>query len=295
MLTPRLVQLVRRAGAAAIAAAAPLRAQPPAPPVPAPHGAAHGASAPAAGAPEPTMGVHGMLVAGGDPEGRVLLSHLPLYRPPHDRQLLVVARLVGPAAARYAADRARSGERVYTIEPERFPLARLARAGAGDGVRFRATLYRGHFERGGTPIARDVEVAVERVLVSRAVEATPAAAAPAGRAYPGYLLRLGDDLLLAHRVGGAPSYDQVVVLVADGAVPAHPLLRAAREGAVEVVVLPGTGAPGGADGPLAEAAAVRLAAAAPGAAAAPALRARVRRQLYLEHDDLAPPRPAAPR
>jgi hypothetical protein len=306
MFSPRLVRTVRRAGAAALAAAAlaaPLRAQSPAaapPPPAAPHAGPHAGphAPPAAAAADPTMGVHGMLVAGGDPDGRVLLSHLPLYRPPHDRQLLVVARLGGPAAARYAADRARSGERVYTIEPERFPLARLARAGAGGGVRFRATLYRGHFERGGTPIARDVDVAVERVLVSRPVEATPAAAAAGGSGYPGYLLRLGDDVLLAHRVGGAPSYDQVLVLAperAAGAGAAHPLLRAARDGAVEVAVLPDGAARG--DGPLAEGAAVRLAAAdaAPGAGAPPALRARVRRQLSLEHDDLAPPRPAAPR
>jgi hypothetical protein len=285
----------------------------------------HTDAPPAASAAEPTVGVHGMLVLGRARSGRVLLSHLPLYRTPHDRQLLVVARLHGgrPTAAATAtgasAEAARARAGVHTLEPERFPLARLTPAdGQGTPVRFRGTLYRGHFERGGTPVLRDATVEVERVLVSETLTrddpATPRRVRQAARRrYPAYLVWLDDELFLVHRIGAAPSFDQIVQLApptAGSTGPAASLLRAAREGAVPVVVRRERRAPGAArarpavagSSPLRVGEVVRLAVAPGHPLAAPdtvptaALRAsglRVIGAPYLEFDDLR--RPTTPR
>lgn len=155
-----------------------------------------------------TMGVHGMLMFGSD---AVFLSHLPLYRAPHDWQMILQARLVDedgadPMAA-YVADRRSSGERVYTLEPERFAHAILADSAAAP-VRFRGTVFRGHFERGGTPILRDVLVEVTRVVVRRRLDA---AEADAGE---GRFLLFGTngETYLAHQVAGAPDFDQVIAV-----------------------------------------------------------------------------------
>lgn len=197
-----------------------------------------------ASAPE-TDGVHGMLLFG---EKQLYLSHLPLYRGPHDWQIIVAARLLvddrGPTAA-YLADRAASGERVYTVEPERFHHAALNAAAAGVPVRFRATVYRGHFERGGTPILRNVVVEVTRVLEQRQLDAAEADAAE------GSFLLFGTpgETYLAHRVAGSPDFDQVVAVE----IPALRVNAPALARSVLVTV------PGHAAGePLREGAEVRL-------------------------------------
>jgi hypothetical protein len=293
---------------AAVAAGA--RAQPP-------HAAAPAAPADRPGAAahaHATMGVHGMFVVGRGDSGRVVLAHLPLYRAPHDRQLLVVARLRGGTptaatggAAGGAAARALAGGGAYTVEPERFPLARLWPVGPS-AVRFRGTLYRGHFERGGHPVLRDVGVEVERVLVSEPLRAAgPTAPRASTAGTPAYLFAVGGELFLAHRIAGAPSFDQVVALDAPAA-GRSPLARRARDGAVPVVVAPegggaaggttgeATGAGAGADRPLHAGARVRI------GDGRRTFRARVAREEYLEFDDLRPPagpgsaaRPAARR
>src|SRR5262249_32526344 len=89
--------------------------------------------------------VHGMLVVG---EQTVFLSHLPLFHPPHNYQVILEATFSKPGSdpqTDYFNDRKRTGTKIYTIEPDPFVLPRLA---AGDPLRsFKANVYRGHFER----------------------------------------------------------------------------------------------------------------------------------------------------
>jgi hypothetical protein len=221
--------------------------------------------------PDSTHGGHGMLLFGGEGEG-VYLSHLPLYSCPHDWQMILRARLVGegeaddPMAA-YLADRRESGEEMYTIDPELFEHSILEAVAEGGPVRFRADVVRGHFERGGTTILEGVTVEVTRVVVRRMLDA--------GEADPEegrYLLfGSGGETFLAHRIAGAPDFDQVVrVELPEEVVSAEDLAAGIP------VTIAGPG-----DRPLRQRARVSVRTDAGGA-----FRARVGEQVYLEFGDL---------
>lgn len=237
------------------------------------HPAAH-AWAAAGDSTDGTQGVHGMLLFG---ETELYLSHLPLYRAPHDWQMILAGRLVPDDRSGrdphdlFLKDLQDSNQSLYTVEPERFPHGALAAAAAGTPVRFRATVYRGHFERGGTPILRDVVVEVTRVIERRRVVAGEADAAE------GRFLLFGDNTFgfLAHRVAGAPDFDQVMMVsIPRGAFSPAELARGIA------VSVPGH--PAGE--PLREAAEVTLR-----TDAGKTVRAVISHQYYLEHGDLAAP------
>lgn len=91
-------------------------------------------------------GVHGMVLF-GEP-GRVFASHLPLYRHPHDWQVVLeLAPADEPGQQQVNALLAAGG--LLTLEPERFDLWRLKPGASAPLSQFQATLYRDHFERGG--------------------------------------------------------------------------------------------------------------------------------------------------
>jgi hypothetical protein len=146
------------------------------------------------------MGVHGMVLFGGP---RQFLSHLPMYHPPHDAQLVLEVRTAGDGLPAAFSDQ------LYTIEPERFGLDSLR---DGTRTRFTATVYRGNFEQGGVPIARGVAFEVVRVVLDR-----PLAAGDAIAAAPEYLaLGQRGAVALVHLLGGAPGFDHVVTARLDG-------------------------------------------------------------------------------
>ena len=147
-------------------------------------------------APQPArMGSHGMVLFGrGD---ALYASHIPMFHPPHDVQLLLQVELAGKGVP---ADFARG---LYTLDPERFDLSQLM---AGKVRTFRAALYRGSFEGGGTVLQKDVTVRVRRVLHAEPLKAdTPAL--PHLR----YLVvGEGSEGYLVHALGRAPDFDQVL-------------------------------------------------------------------------------------
>lgn len=158
--------------------------------------------------------VHGMLVFGTN---AVFLSHLPMFHSPHDYQVLLVARLPEPAAVSLAADRRASDEPVYTLVPRSFSLPLLS---TGTLRAFTADIYRGHFERGGTRILRNVAVRVESVLIFQKLDP----GAPVTKGYFGWLVRDPHPSTPAqyvlHKIGHRGSFDQVVELA--GAAPGSP-------------------------------------------------------------------------
>jgi hypothetical protein len=174
------------------------------------------AAAQAPAAHDATWGTHGMVIFGTRGE---FASHLPTYASPHDWQILLRVSLSADSAtsvvdpgATLAADRASTGEVLYTLEPEQFQHSALA---AGQPASFRATLYRGHFERGGEAIALGVKVRVEQVLHRRKLrvdEADPVA----GRFF---LLSTGEETFLVHRIAGTPDFDQIMVVLTDNPAP----------------------------------------------------------------------------
>jgi hypothetical protein len=157
----------------------------------------------------PEADVHGMLVVG---EKQVFLSHLPMFgHPHHDVQAILSAQFSrdgGDPKQEYADDRRGSGERVYTLEPRLFFLDSIAHHGPGEECMcvFQGNIYRGHFERQGTNILRDVTVTVNRVIQFRRFD--PDASPLPELAY--ILFGAGDECFLGHLVTRPPDFDQVL-------------------------------------------------------------------------------------
>jgi len=153
------------------------------------------------------VGVHGMLFFG---EVTLYLSHLPMFMSMHDHQVILEVSLTATgkdAHAIYRADRRDSGERVYTLVPERFSLQRLG-AGGADALRtFQGTLHRGHFEKPGKEaILEDVRVSVINVIHFRKFD--PNATMLPELQY--LLFGHSGELYLAHWITRPPDFDQVL-------------------------------------------------------------------------------------
>ncbi|TGE24872.1 hypothetical protein E5K00_06640 [Hymenobacter aquaticus] len=205
-------------------------------------------------------GTHGMLVFGTT---RVFASHLPMFHGPHHYQVVLELTLSDSAKAVYQASWQQfPGETVYTLEPEQFVLPEMVRQPRP----FRATLYRGHFERGGTPIARQITVRIKQVLYFEQLN-------PKARPKPAVLLvGQGFEQFLLHRIAGRPDFDQVVQLREQARVG----LRAWTEPLLQLFYTKA------AKQPLQAGQDLLLRPAAGGEVSA----RRVTRSLYLEHDDL---------
>jgi hypothetical protein len=173
----------------------------------------------------PEADIHGMLAVG---EQSVFLSHLPMFgHPHHDIQALLAAHFSqdgGDPQRAYAADRRSSGERTYTLEPERFCLPDLVEhaPGAECLCEFKGAVYRGHFERQGLKLLPDVTVTVDRVIHFR--QFTPDDAPPAELTY--ILFGAGSEHFLAHLITRPPDFDQVIsVRIAPGAITDDELIH----------------------------------------------------------------------
>jgi len=159
-----------------------------------------------------TMGVHGMVIFGG--RDGLFAAHLPLFRAPHDRQIVLRLAVDDPAVDRTVRAELATGA-LWTLEPERFELARLYRH-APDPLRaFRASLYRGHFERGGKVVHKAVPVRVEAVLIDRALD--PAMRPASVATYD--LIGRGDAAFLVKRLDARPDFDHVVAVTANRGAP----------------------------------------------------------------------------
>lgn len=143
---------------------------------------------------------HGMLVFG---ESTVFLSHLPLFHTPHDYQVILEARFTPDDI--YAADRKKSGSAIYTLEPESFVLPDQVQAKKS----FKATLHRGHFERGGEAIAKDITVEIVRVIHFRKLVKGES------RGSDYLLFGRGNETWVAHRIGAPPDFDQIARVTLD--------------------------------------------------------------------------------
>ncbi len=153
------------------------------------------------------MGTHGMVLFGAG--GKLYASHIPMFRRPHDLQLLLSVTLAHPAlkAGRDFSDG------TYTLEPERFDLDALV---DGKLKRFQATIFQGNFEGGGTPVYRDATVKVEAVAHARRLSAEE----PAHEEPRYWVLGQGRSAYLVHALSRAPDFDQVVKVSLAGPVPA---------------------------------------------------------------------------
>ncbi len=156
------------------------------------------------------VAVHGMLLFGGK---TVYLSHLPLFgTTPHRYQVILEVALTkagGDPHADYVQDRLRHpATKFYTFEPELFVLPDL---NPKNQLRssFKGKIFRGHFERTGIAINRDVTATVTRVIHFR--EFDPQAAGLPQLEY--FLFGKSQELFLAHLITKPPDFDQIVPVV----------------------------------------------------------------------------------
>ena len=102
--------------------------------------------------------VHGMLLFGND---KIYLSHLPMFHSPHDYQVILETKLSQPTKEIYLqAKKSNPSETVYTLVPEVFVLPEMI----SNPKPFKATIFQGHFERGGNPIAGNITVNISKVI-----------------------------------------------------------------------------------------------------------------------------------
>jgi len=166
----------------------------------------------------PAKGVHNMAVVG---HHRIFLSHLPMFMAPHDSQVILEAHFLKQGKNLddiYAADRAAHPEvRFYTLSPEPFVLQELFQGDATHPPRthFKATVFRGHLEKGGEPIGALTDIDVQVTVV----HAHGFAGTDKGTALTYVMFGDEPELMLAHFVTKAPDFDQILSVSATGSLP----------------------------------------------------------------------------
>ena len=168
-----------------------------------------------------------MLVVGAQ---TAFLSHLPMFdgldkaKPaflsPHRYQLILEAtfsRQGKDVTGVYFNDRqANPGTRIYTLSPEPFVITRaFTPTEKPQLTAFNATVFRGHLENGGKPLAdlQKTSVNVTRVVHGRMFD--PLAKKPAELEY--FLFGKGTELFLAHAIFAPPDFDHCLSVKLSGA------------------------------------------------------------------------------
>ena len=152
-----------------------------------------------------TMGVHGMLLFGED---ALYLSHLPMFQSPHNFQVILEVGFDDAASGTLRADRETGGHGLYTFKPAEFHITELDPGGDGPArSSVEGTIYRGHFERGGQPIARAV-AEVRRVVYFKELDVAAGHMADQKLTY--ICFGRAGQLHFAHRITASPDFDQVL-------------------------------------------------------------------------------------
>jgi len=164
------------------------------------------------------LGGHGMLVVGTE---AMFFSHLPMFMPPHDYQVILEGTLSQKGSdpqRTYRDDRARHPDAaVYTFNPVEFVLPEIAPP-AAKRKQFQGALFRGHFEAPPEFPAKprlvvgDVSVEVTNVVYFQKL--TPPSARPEHLEY--LLFGKGEEIFLAHLITGPPDFDQIVTAKVTG-------------------------------------------------------------------------------
>jgi hypothetical protein len=151
-------------------------------------------------------GTHGMALFGG--RDGLYGYHLAMFHPPHDRQVLLRLSATDPALDATLRQTLAARAVLWTLNPERFDLDRLAPAATDALDGFKADIVLGHFERGGRLIHANVGLRVDRVVAFRPL--APARSAPKVLRYD--LIGDGEERFLVKRIEHRPDFDQIVSL-----------------------------------------------------------------------------------
>lgn len=145
------------------------------------------------------VGIHGMALM--NKNSTVFASHMPLYKKPHDVQLIYKLKMAGNLALSQLVKH----NDLVTIKPEKFNLQRLMR---GEEIVLKADVYLGHFERDGELIYPDMDIVFDELLFVRELkELEPSSNS---QSYELVSYNSKSDRLLVHKIQQAPSYDHIL-------------------------------------------------------------------------------------
>jgi hypothetical protein len=167
-----------------------------------------------------TYGTHGMALFGG--KDALYASHLPMFHAPHDYQVVLQVRVKDPALDAALRQRLHGKTALWTIDPEKFELDRLAPGAAAPVREFKADLVDGHFERGGKTQYKGATVVVDKVLIYRQLSA-----GAARRDSARYIqLGSGKQRYLVKEIDSRPDFDHIVAIDAPAGASSAPLMLA---------------------------------------------------------------------
>ena len=150
-------------------------------------------------------------------------EHIPMFRPPHDEQLVLRVDLRDASGAPIDAD---LGSATFTFEPSMASsLDDLARVGAT----LKGDIHRGSFERGGEVAIAGVTATVSAVVLARQL--------PGATEHAAYVFGAGNDVFVTGAIGPDRAVQQILHVagtVDDGA----------RDTALRIPVASGRLAPG---------------------------------------------------
>jgi hypothetical protein len=147
--------------------------------------------------------LHGMLFFGSK---TLYASHLPMFHAPHNYQLLLEIKTNEPSSLAMNAyrDWVQKGETLFTIAPEVMDLTELIN---GERVTFKATLFKGHFERGGTPLGK-IQIDVRKIVYSSKLNDSEQM--PIREPY--IIFGQKGEYFAAHLIQAKPSFDAIVIV-----------------------------------------------------------------------------------
>lgn len=141
---------------------------------------------------------HGMMFMGND---IIYASHLPMFHSPHDYQIILILDLSEKDKLQYINDRkAHPKESVYTLEPENFVLPEMV----NHTKHFKASIYRGHFERGGTKFIDNIPVSIKKIVYYHQFQKETTK--PKQLQY--LLFGNREEQFLVHKISAKPDFDE---------------------------------------------------------------------------------------
>ena len=144
--------------------------------------------------------VHGMFMFGTE---KIYLSHLPMFHSPHDYQVIFEVDLAKEVKEIYLKERRiNSSQTVFTIVPEVFVLPDIVKSLKG----FKASMFKGHFERGGVVITNEVEIKIKKVVYFNKFKKE--AKHPDRLEY--LLLGNENEAFILHLIKAKPDFDQIM-------------------------------------------------------------------------------------
>lgn len=157
---------------------------------------------------------HGMAIFGRD---KIYASHLPMFRSPHNYQIILELIFDERTKQQFINDQLRHPEHAtYTIEPEVFVLPDMI---ANPRV-FKASIYRGHFERGGIKIAETNTVKIKEVIYFKKFD--PNAIKPKSSDF--ILFGNKTEQFAVHSISKAPDFDQILQIKTGERLDTHKIL-----------------------------------------------------------------------